>query len=179
MAAPSLTISKLDAAKRQLETVIRMYFHSGDPVSLHTLTAAAYNVLRDVNQKRGGNPMLIKERMFEFVKPEYEKRLRDKLNEAENFFKHADRDHDAVLEFHPAATEFLILDACSKYVELSGEFPPLFQIFNGWMMITHEEMFTLPDDHKMKLRDAARTFTATGKTTYFNDMLPMVMKSGV
>jgi hypothetical protein len=39
-------VSKLDAAKRQLETVIRLYFSNGDPVSIHTLTAAAYNVLR-------------------------------------------------------------------------------------------------------------------------------------
>jgi len=49
-----LTISKLDAAKRQLETVIRLYFVHGDPVSIHTLTSAAYNVIRDVNKKRGG-----------------------------------------------------------------------------------------------------------------------------
>lgn len=177
--AASLTISKLDAAKRQLETVIRMYFNSGDPVSLHTLTAAAYNVVRDINEKRGGNPMLMKERIFEFVKSEQQKLLRDKINEAENFFKHADRDHDVTLEFHPASTEFLILDACSKYIELSGEFPPLFQIFNGWMMITHQEIFTLPEDQQRRLREAAQTFTEIGKAAYFNDMLPLVMKSGI
>ena len=174
---PSLTISKLDAAKRQLETAIRIYFYSGDPVSLHTLTAAAYNVVRDLNEKRGGAPMVIKERMFEFVRPECQKELREKINEAENFFKHADRDHSATLEFHPNSTELLIFDACSKYVELSGEFPPLFQILNGWMMITHEEIFNLPDDQKKKLREAAKTFTAAGKVAYFNDMLPLVMKS--
>jgi hypothetical protein len=29
-------VSKLDAAKRQLETAIRLYFSDGDPVSIHT-----------------------------------------------------------------------------------------------------------------------------------------------
>ena len=36
----NITVSKLDAAKRQLETVIRLYFFDGDPVSIHTLTSA-------------------------------------------------------------------------------------------------------------------------------------------
>ncbi|MGH8771983.1 MAG: hypothetical protein ACREV2_12510, partial [Burkholderiales bacterium] len=174
----SLTISKLDAAKRQLETVIRMYFNSGDPVAMHTLAAAGFNVIRDLNKKRGGGPML-QDKMFEYVKPEHHKLLREKMSEAQNFFKHADRDHEATLEFNPDSTEFLTLDACYKYAELTGEFPPLFQIYSGWMMITHKEIFTLPDEQRRKLEAAAKTFTPTGKAAYFTDMLPMVMKSGV
>jgi hypothetical protein len=46
-----LTISKLDAAKRQLETVIRLYFSNGDPVAIHTLTGAAHTVVRDIGAK--------------------------------------------------------------------------------------------------------------------------------
>jgi hypothetical protein len=30
-------VTKLDAAKKQLETAIMLYFHDGDPVSIHTL----------------------------------------------------------------------------------------------------------------------------------------------
>jgi hypothetical protein len=53
-------VSKLDAAKRQLETAIRLYFSDGDPVSIHTLTAAAYNILRDVTKQKGVELMLVK-----------------------------------------------------------------------------------------------------------------------
>lgn len=142
----SLTISKLDAAKRQLETVIRMYFYSGDPVSIHTLTAAGYNVIRDINEKRGGKPMFVKDELSEQVKPEHRKQLQEKMNGAENFFKHADRDHDATLDFNPDATEFFIMDACNKYSEITGELPPLFSIYRGWMMISHQDIFILSED---------------------------------
>lgn len=53
-------VSKLDAAKRQLGTAIRLYFSDGDPVSIHTLTAAAYNILRDVTKQKGVELMLVK-----------------------------------------------------------------------------------------------------------------------
>lgn len=174
----SLTISKLDAAKRQLETFIRLYFHNGDPVSMHTLAAAAFVVIRDLNQKRGGEPTL-HETILDNVKSESKILLREKLNEAQNYFKHADRDHEATLEFNPDSTEFVAMDACHKYAKLTGEMPPLFQIFNGWMMLTNQDIFVLPSEQHQKLQDAASTFLPTGRTAYYNDMLPMVMKGGV
>ena len=145
---------------------------------MHTLAAAAFGIIRDLNEKRSGTPTL-NDRIFENVKPEYKKMLRDKLNEAQNFFKHADRDHEVTLDFNPDSTEFIAMDACSKYSELTGELPPLFQIFNGWMMITHQDIFTFPVDQRAKLESAAKTFLPVGRAAYFNDMLPMVMSSGV
>jgi hypothetical protein len=35
-------VTKLDAAKKQLETAIMLYFHDGDPVSIHTLCLQLY-----------------------------------------------------------------------------------------------------------------------------------------
>jgi hypothetical protein len=37
-----ITVRKLAAVRTQLETAISLYFGGGDPVSIHTLTAAAY-----------------------------------------------------------------------------------------------------------------------------------------
>lgn len=44
----TLHISKLDSARRQLETAVRLFFVDGDPVSVHTLAAAAGEVLADL-----------------------------------------------------------------------------------------------------------------------------------
>jgi hypothetical protein len=38
---PRSRISKLDAAERQIDTAIRLYFEDGDLVSIHKLSAAA------------------------------------------------------------------------------------------------------------------------------------------
>jgi hypothetical protein len=173
-----IVISKLDAAKRQLETGIRLYFSNGDPVSIHTLIAAAYNVIRDVNEKRGGAPMLVKDHMIEYyAKPEYQKKVRDKINEAENFFKHADRDHETTLDFNPDQSEYFLLDACSQYYKLTGEFPPLFQIYQGWFMANHQTLFDLPEEQKRLLALATSVVPVLelGRMGYFNMMLPLVM----
>jgi hypothetical protein len=174
----SLKISKLDAAKRQLETAIRLYFHGGDPVSIHTLVAAGYNVVRDINVKRGGGKMIVKDWLLDHVKPERHAEFRALLNEAENFFKHADRDHEATLDFNPDGSEILIYDVCTKYWELTGEQPPLFQIFRTWFMALRRDLFNMPPEMTAQLSRAAGAIEG-GRTSYFNLMLPLVMKSGV
>ncbi len=47
-----ITISKLDAASRQLQTAISLWFTSDDPVSVHALAFAAYEVLHTISKKR-------------------------------------------------------------------------------------------------------------------------------
>ena len=49
-----LPVTKLDAARRQLETGITLWFHEMGPVSIHTLTGAAYKLLYDINTKAVG-----------------------------------------------------------------------------------------------------------------------------
>lgn len=143
-----LTLSKLDVAKRQLEIAIRLYFTYGDPVSIHTLAAAGYNVLRDLTEKRGAEPMFLKGLLLDNVRPEYKDQVIRKLNEAENFFKHADRDHASTLEFKPELSEFHLLDACWQYEKLAGEWPPILLTFKIWFMVIHPEMFNFPSGVK-------------------------------
>ncbi|MGI8569030.1 MAG: hypothetical protein ACR2KT_08130 [Methylocella sp.] len=45
-------IGKLDAARRQLRTAITLWFNDGDPVSVHTLAYAAYEVIHAISEKR-------------------------------------------------------------------------------------------------------------------------------
>ena len=47
------SVSKLDAARRQLDAAIRMYLANEDELAIHTLAAAAYRILRDLLEKRG------------------------------------------------------------------------------------------------------------------------------
>ena len=138
-------VSKLDAVRRQLDTAIGLYFDERDPVSIHTLAAAAYDVLRGVNSKRGGSPMALKERMLNYVRKEHIPKVRRALNEAQNFFKHADRDHDQLLSFNPGLSEVMLWDCCMKYHELSGEHTSYTEAFFAYFTLKHPDVYTLPE----------------------------------
>jgi len=87
MSAPTeLHISKLDATKRQLEVAIRLYFAWGDPVAIHTLAAAAFNILIDINDHRGGKGPPIREKFLDWIRPEHLLDAKKKLKEAEGDF---------------------------------------------------------------------------------------------
>src|SRR5947209_4730269 len=103
-------ISKLDAARRQLETAVVLYFQQGDPVSIHTLAAAAHQLLHDISKKADSQSEMILAWALEQVLPEYRDEIRKTLRAAQNFFKHADRDESDVLEdFDQGQTEFLLI----------------------------------------------------------------------
>lgn len=50
-------ITKLAAAERQLNAAIRMTLAGEDELAIHTVAAAAYHILRDLNKKRGRNEL--------------------------------------------------------------------------------------------------------------------------
>lgn len=49
-----MKVSKLEAASRQLDTAIRLLFHQGDAVAVHSLAAGAANVFFDVAEEKAG-----------------------------------------------------------------------------------------------------------------------------
>ncbi len=171
-----IKVSKLDAARRQLETAIKLYFVFGDPISIHTLSAAAYNVIRDLNTKKDGDPLLMKDELLNYIKEGHEHEVRNLINAAENFFKHADRDHDGVLDFNPDQSEFLILEACSAYHSLTGENPPVFKLYNSWFITNHSNLFNFPDEKARLVAMRRDEVIELGREEYFNQVLPIVMR---
>ncbi len=139
-------ISKLDAAKRQLEMAIRLYMHNSDAVSIHTLTGAAHRILEDISLKRG-KTSLIKE-MLSSVRDEYRKEVELKFNKARNFFKHADVDPEGVVEFNSESSELELWDACRMYQTLTGELPPILGVYMAWFHIHHENLLILTPEQK-------------------------------
>jgi hypothetical protein len=111
---PEIQSTKLDAARRQLETAIHLLFSGGDAISTHTLSYAAFGILKDVASHRGKTQVLDTAEALASAgkKGEFWKGF----NRAGNFFKHADRDPDAVLIGMPEEeNEALISIALSIY----------------------------------------------------------------
>jgi hypothetical protein len=46
-------ITKLDAAIRQLDTAITLWFTEADTISIHTLACSAHQIIHDINQQKG------------------------------------------------------------------------------------------------------------------------------
>ncbi|MFA5821014.1 MAG: hypothetical protein WC873_02850, partial [Candidatus Gracilibacteria bacterium] len=124
-------ISKLDAAKRQLEIAIRLFLNNEDPISIHTLSAASHTILRDLCRKQGKESTL-KDVMIKRTKPEKKDEVVKMFNEAENFFKHANKDPDQLLKFHPEETEWFLWDVGKMYIELTKDYPPIVKVFLVW-----------------------------------------------
>jgi hypothetical protein len=90
-----IRVNKIDAARRQIDAAIRMLFDNGDPVAIHTLAAAGGRILRDLCGAKG-TPM---HQMFKgVIRPDKEKEFWEAMNRPANFFKHADRDADEILD---------------------------------------------------------------------------------
>ncbi|GMO43879.1 hypothetical protein [Bradyrhizobium sp. TM233] len=110
MAKDTIRVSKLDAARRQLRTAISLWFNGGDPVAIHTLAFASYEVLHYISEKR--DPYR-RDLIFDTftVKDEYRRYWNQKVRKEANFFKHADRDGDSVIEFNTSLSEYFIFFA--------------------------------------------------------------------
>jgi hypothetical protein len=174
----TIKISKTDAAKRQLETAIRLWFYSGDPVSIHTLAAAALQLLHDLGQKQGTGAIL---RDLPGVLAGRRNELRKLIKGYENFFKHADNDPNALLDFCPDATELFILDAVLTYTKLTGDSAPIFDTFRVWVLAHNPKYMDIPSRKKFfeSLKIYGTDFLNVPKTIFFAEFLKLLEKTSL
>lgn len=173
---PTLKLSKTDAAKRQLETAVRLWFFSQDPVSVHTLTAAAHKVLYDVGKRRG---VLITLRNPENIRPEYRRKYHELISRYENFFKHADKDADGLLDFNPDATEIYLFDAVLAYETLTCEITPILGAMKAWGFMRHPNLANEKDREKVALAVNQIDVATLCKADFFMQFQEGLLRSGI
>jgi hypothetical protein len=158
------TISKLDAVRAQLDAAIELYFTCDNPIAVHTLTAAAYNVLRDMALKTGSEHPFIKTAFVDEYPDPKRKAIRNFLNHPENFLKHADRDPDALLTLNPQVTEILLLDALAYFRDKGEPKPKYYDAFKAWHGVPKEG---LSDGAKMFAEVTMAMFKSKGKKEFW------------
>lgn len=134
-------ISKMEAARRQLQAAVGLFFDEGDDVAVHTLVAAARQVLVDL-LKRQGKTLRLEEHLKKQYTPEGQSRWHKARAQAENFFKHAQRDPAAGLEFNPAQTHFLLLDCVEAYSVLARRSLHELRAFTAWFLLEYPDYIT-------------------------------------
>jgi len=167
----TIKLSKLEAARRQLESAITLYFNGGDPVSTHTLATACLEILCDLNTFRKGSPLASD---IDTIPPEHRQKVRVAFRKAQNFFKHADEDPNEVLDFNPESTTFFMVDAVEKFRELSGENPPVIRVFALWCRVHWSVVFrNIPKENEPYLKLLRSQFPMNDKPMFFAKFLPL------
>jgi len=136
-----MPISKLEAAQRQLDCAIRLYFAEDDLLAVHSLSRAAFRILFDLYPKKSvdGFANDLAGLIEEFGWGEF--------NRISNFLKHADSDPDQVIdEEYETDTQMGIGFAIILHHRLAKSFTPEMRAFDEWMKITHPDHFKLPPD---------------------------------
>lgn len=96
--APFETVTKIDAAERQLRVAIRLFFERKDMIAVHTLAAAALEVLRQLGASVGFKSIMF-DLPDDLIIPEKRKEIVEIFRQAQNFFKHAGKDPNAEMPF--------------------------------------------------------------------------------
>lgn len=139
------SISKLDAAHRQVNAAIRLLFAGGDPIAAHTLAVAGANVYSDLLDKNSQATSWRERIRVDHGMTEAE--IRKVLHKAWNFFKHGDRDPQAVLEFDPGEAEYIIFHATLECGELATTSTEM-QVFQLWFLASGS--FRLDDSDEIQ-----------------------------
>jgi len=168
-----ITIGKLEAARRQLETAISLYFNNGDQVSTHSLASVSIEILDGLNKACNGTPMILDLEASGAIKPDKLKLARQAFRKPQNFFKHADEDPNDVLDFHPEASAGFLLAAVEKYRELSGENPPIMRVFALWFRVQWTDVFRFSNGEEVVLGTARLLFRFDDKARFFALFLPL------
>ncbi len=109
-------VSKIEAAKRQIETAIDLYFSGGDFLAIYAISFAAHQVLNDIYRHHRDDGFL------EQLSDKLPSNFRRYLAEPANFLKHADRDHDAQLpEIHYIQIEAVLCAATVLYKRVTED----------------------------------------------------------
>jgi len=106
------SVTKLDAATRQLREAIRLYFHDAEPLAVLTVAGAAHGLLRDLSKLTG---------QVRTAQTDNEALVRKGVNDAKNFLKHADLDPESLLTFNTDWTDYLLYDAIPMHMRLARE----------------------------------------------------------
>ncbi len=162
-------ITKLEAARRQIETAIILWFNESDPVSIHTLVSAGHRLVYDINRKSLGLPMLGDTTN---IRPGREKEYRKILAKPSNFFKHADWGAEKTLLFSPESTAFHLLDVCKVYQALATERRPLMRLFVLYMEIHYPDLFVSQIGDNREVAN----LKLLSKKQFFDEMLPAAFK---
>ena len=146
-----IVVDKVQVAQRQIDAAIRMLFANEDAIAIHTVLCAGFRILRDlVKHKKVDSPQLFEK----IIRPEMKKEFWHLFNKPYNFFKHADKDPEDILDtVDEEINDFWLFLAIRYYDALGERLTTEMNAYQGWFMLSYPRFFPL-----LLLVDALKPF---------------------
>jgi|GEM_PF-1187195 len=130
-------VTKLDAAKREINAAIRMFFIEEDPIAIHAVVAGGLQVISDLASKEGVSVGI--ESILDTIIEERRSEFRELMRHPQNFLKHAARENDEteVLEFNVESVEMFLILASQAFHTFTGRHTPETRVFTNWFLINN------------------------------------------
>jgi hypothetical protein len=137
-----LNIDRRNMLREEIDSSIYLYFEE-QFIGAHVLLWASNDVMRPLLKREG--KISFADEMEGCLKPEAVKSWRDLIRRDYNYFKHADRDPDAILErFSPWVTGVQMLIAALDYRNLYGKVTVPMMMGVSWCLARNQK-FVAPE----------------------------------
>lgn len=166
----SIVINKYQAAYKQLNTAINLYFSGGDLVSVHTLAGAAHIIFHDLVEYK-----YPKKSWESIASVDNAMKLSEFLNIArkpQNFLKHANKDPNDNYTLNEEDTEYLLFFIIQNLCELLEEDEALSNeasVYQLWFMASHN--YPLNDSDKNETFKGIENMNKSERVQYGNKVL--------
>ncbi len=123
-------LSKIDVAESLLVTAIGLFFEDSHPVPIYQLASSAREILTTIGDKTGVDTVL---HDYANKKGLTLKQVVQQAHTFANFFKHADRDPTAKLNFSEDEVDSILAMACHDFSRITSGMPIEAQVFEAWI----------------------------------------------
>ena len=141
-----ITVTKLDAARRQLDTAIELSFTDGDPISIHVLAYSSYEIVHRLFRRAGFKDDLVFDTA---LLPEDHRGTWNKMiKEAPNFFKHCNRgEANETISFFPGYADLFMITSLHALKRIGCKLNRMEMALTLWALIhlpgaAHEQLIT-------------------------------------
>jgi hypothetical protein len=188
-------ITKIDAAERQLDTAIKLFFENIDRLSSYTLAAASQEITNDLCDKkkselfrseleRLGEPhkvrLSFRDELEIRIKTEHHKEAFRLIKKNINFLKHADKDpNETIEEISIKELSLVIFFSIRNFNLLTKRRTRAMDVFLAWFSANNSDLTKMDIDNEFsrQIRDLREKYIDFESKTAFNLVYERLKKS--